>query len=320
MTEALYPLLLTPVLHVKVWGGRKLAQYFDKPLPDDQPYGEAWELHDTSTVENGALAGRTIADLIASHGADLIGRQHDPADGMPLLIKLLDANDWLSVQVHPDDQQARTLEGDPRGKTEAWIVLQADADARLVKGVRDGTQRASMAEAIRNQTFEDLIVYQTVQRGDVLYMPANTVHALGPGLVIYEVQQSSNVTYRLYDWGRVGLDGKPRQLHIEKGVQVANLQSLPPVTHPIGATQLVDGAYFQTHRHILHDATQTHPTADRFHALTVIDGAIDVIGAGERVTLPTGRTALIPAALTDYTLTGTGVVLQSHMTDGDNAR
>lgn len=232
MTDTWYPLLLEPTLHVKVWGGHKLGSEFRKTLTENAPYGESWELHDTSTVSNGVHAGKTIADLINAYGNDFIGTGFDPAEGLPLLIKLLDATQWLSVQVHPDDEQAKELEGDPRGKTEAWIILATEPDAKLVIGMNLGTSQEEMADAIHDNTLEDILEYATVQPGDVLYMPANTIHAIGPGIVLYEVQQSSNVTYRLYDWGRMGLDGNPRELHIEKGVQVSNLETLPDVAHP----------------------------------------------------------------------------------------
>ena len=125
----------------------------------------------------------------------------------------------------------RTLEGEPRGKTEAWVILHAEPGAQLVIGLRMGTSREMMAEAIQRNRLEALLVYAEVKTGDVLYIPANTIHALGPGILIYEIQQASDVTYRLYDWGRLGLDGQPRELHIDKGVQVANLESLPHVRY-----------------------------------------------------------------------------------------
>ncbi|MEM9952131.1 MAG: type I phosphomannose isomerase catalytic subunit [Chloroflexota bacterium] len=312
MTDTLYPLLLNPSLHVKVWGGRKLETDFGKILPDGSPYGESWELHDTSTVANGVHQGKTLAELLKQHGTQLIGEQFDPAEGLPLLIKLLDATQWLSVQVHPNDEQAKELEGDPRGKTEAWVMLATDPDAQLVIGVTSGTTQDLMAKAIRDGKLEDLLVYENVRAGDVLYLPANTVHAIGPGIVLYEVQQSSNVTYRLYDWNRMGLDGKPRELHIEKGVQVSNLDTLPEITHPDDGV-IVSGDYFCTMRYTLDDASQRFTTDGTFHALTCIAGEIVVEHPSATITLQLGQTAMIPASLADYTLSGTGTILQSFM-------
>jgi len=180
------PLLLDAQLHEKVWGGRRLGTMMDKSLPTDAPYGEAWELHDTCTVAAGPLAGRTLTDLLDDYGTALVGVGNDPAEGFPLLAKFLDAEDWLSIQVHPNDEQALELEGEPRGKTEAWVILHAEPGAKLVIGMKSGTSRESMAEAIRAGTLEADVVYADVRTGDVLLLEANTVHAIGPGLVIYE--------------------------------------------------------------------------------------------------------------------------------------
>lgn len=310
----LYPLLLNPALHTRVWGGRKLASVMHKTLPTDQPYGESWELHDSVTVANGAYAGRTLADLLTEHGVALIGPFSDPAEGFPLLAKLLDCDDWLSVQVHPDDDQARQLEGEPRGKTEAWVILAADPGARLVMGVIPGTDRAAMAAAIRDNSLQDMLVYGDVTPGDVLYVRAGTVHALGPGLLVYEIQQSSDTTYRLYDWGRMGLDGQPRQLHIEKGVQVSNVETVPVLTHaaPSDNTPIIAGAFFTTYLHQIDGELALDTDGQYFHALTLADGALDIMVEGQpNVRLQTGQTALIPAALGAYTLHGNGRLLRS---------
>ncbi|MDQ7037393.1 MAG: class I mannose-6-phosphate isomerase [Anaerolineae bacterium] len=304
--------MLTPTLHVKVWGGRKLETEIGKDLPSDEPYGEAWELHDSSTIANGEYRGRTVSELITEQGSAIIGAGFDPSEGMPLLIKFLDASAWLSVQVHPNDEQARQLEGDPRGKTEAWMMLATDTDAKLVIGVQSGTSRAAMAEAIRTGTLEDLLVYATVQPNDVLYLPANTIHAVGPGILLYEVQQSSNMTYRLYDWNRLGLDGKPRELHIEKGVQVSNVEALPDITHPTGEL-IVDGDYFQTLRHQLKDDSLAFNTDGHFHALTCIAGKVRIEHNVQSCDMNKGQTALVPAALGAYVLSGNGTVLRSWM-------
>lgn len=312
MTEPLYPMSMTPTLHVKVWGGRKLETKLGKTLFGDSPYGESWELHDTCTIGNGAYAGRELSEVIEERGADIIGEGFDPAEGLPLLVKLLDATEWLSVQVHPDNAQAKDLEGEPRGKTEAWVILAADPAAQLIIGVTPGTPQAQLAEAIQDGSVEELLEYTIVEKNDVLYMPANTVHAIGPGLLIYEVQQSSNTTYRLYDWGRTGLDGKPRDLHIEKGVQVANLDTLPDVTHPEDEL-LVDGAYFQTKRIVLEGDAQPMDTDGAFHSLTCIDGVMTIQHTNGTIDLTMGQTALIPAKLGAYDLMGTGTVLLSHV-------
>jgi len=311
----LYPLLLEPSLHIKVWGGRQLETQIGKTLPTQDPYGEAWELHETAKVTNGKLQGKTLREILHTYKHQLIGAHNDPAQGFPLLAKILDSSNWLSVQVHPNDEQAKTLEGDPRGKTEAWVILAAQPNSQLVIGVTPGTGRQTMAEAIRNNTLEDYLVYKTAQAGDVLFIPANTVHAIGPGLVIYEIQQSSDVTYRLYDWGRMGLDNKPRPLHIEKGVQVSNLDTLPTVYHPNTDGErmvMISCDYFETTLHTLKDSTQTIHTHNTFHALTCIEGETEIYTTKEKVSSKLGQTVLIPAAIDQYSIQGRGKILCSY--------
>jgi mannose-6-phosphate isomerase len=238
---------------------------------------------------------------------------------MPLLAKLLDATDWLSVQVHPNDRQAQQLDGEPRGKTEAWYVIAAQPGVKLVIGVHPGTTPAEIAQAIRSSSLERLLVYAEVTAGDVLYIPAGTIHALGPGILIYEIQQSSDLTYRLYDWGRLGLDGKPRALHVEKSIAVANTETLPSIRHTGGSTaaevEIVDGEYFRTVLHQLNaandDSVDLNTGKQAFHILTCIEGALTVQHDEMLVSLGIGQTALVPAALGRYTLRGSGKVLRS---------
>ncbi len=316
---SLYPLLLNPALHTKVWGGRKLATVLNKTLPTAEPYGESWEMHDTATVANGPLTGRTLKSVLNDYGTDLVGPGNDLSVGMPLLAKFLDARDWLSVQVHPNDAQARELEGEPRGKTEAWYVVAAEPGAQLVIGLQPGTTPAQMAAAIRAATLEDLLVYADVVPGDVLFVRAGTIHALGPGLLIYEIQQSSDTTYRLYDWGRMGLDGKPRPLHIAKGQQVSNLDTLPKIVQTQQQTgqvvEIVSSPFFTTRLYQLNAANGPHIALDtaqqHFHILTNIEGAATINSGDDVIELGLGQTALIPASLGSYTLTGPARVLWS---------
>ena len=310
-TRALYPLKLRPALHVKVWGGRRLADLMRKRLPTAEPYGESWELHDRAVIANGPLRGTSLGDLAVEFGDDLLGAGNDPAAGFPLLAKLIDASDWLSIQVHPNDKQAKALEREPRGKTEAWVILHAAPGAQLVIGLQPGTTREQMAEAIRRDQLETLLAYADVAAGDVLTISANTIHALGPGILIYEIQQSSDVTYRLYDWGRLGLDGQPRELHIDKGVRVANLESLPSVRQPT-SDLLVDSEYFRTWRHELAGNAISIETEGRFQSLTCIAGSLQAATDGhDAISLNTGETGLIPACLYGFVLRGKGSILRS---------
>ncbi|HUN10353.1 MAG TPA: class I mannose-6-phosphate isomerase [Aggregatilineales bacterium] len=316
---SLYPLKIQPALHVKVWGGRKLETLYHRALPTAEPYGESWELHDTATVANGPLAGQTVGALLKDYGHALVGPANDPAVGFPLLAKILTAEDWLSVQVHPNDEQAVELEGEPRGKTEAWYVLNAAPGATLVKAVKPGTTREAMAEAIRTNTLEPLLVYAEVQPGDVLYVTAGTIHALGPGLVIYEIQQSSDTTYRLYDWGRMDLNGQPRALHIEKGVLVSTVDSVPEIkqtgSNTLPVVDVAQGPYFTTVLHQLNPRNGPRITLDthgtHFHILTCIEGSVTVSAGDVHFELAQAETGLIPASVGAYTLSGSARVLRS---------
>ncbi len=313
----LYPLLLDAALHVKVWGGRHLETVMHKTLPTGEPYGESWEMHDTATVANGALTGRTLGDLLAEYGADLIGTISDPKEGIPLLVKILDANDWLSVQVHPNDEQAEELEGEPRGKTEAWYVLGAEPNAELVIGVKPDATAPQIAEAIRINRLEEMLVFAPVEEGNILYVEAGTIHALGPGVLVYEIQQSSDTTYRLYDWGRMGLDGKPRPLHIEKSLQVARLGRLPTIRYVAAATDpvitIVESRYFITLLHQLRGDTVALDNGGRvFHSLTCIEGEAEVVAGKTRVTFSLGQTIFVPAVVGKYTVTGQAKILRSY--------
>jgi mannose-6-phosphate isomerase len=293
----LYPLRLRPALHAKVWGGRRLAERWGKALPTDEAYGESWEMHDTAVIADGPLAGRSVGSLLALYGRDVLGRAGNPADGMPLLAKILDAEAWLSVQVHPNDAQAAALEGEPRGKTEAWAVLDAEPGARLIVAVQPGTTREQLADAVRAGTLESLLVYAEVEPGDVILNHAGGIHALGPGIVIYEIQQSSDVTYRLYDWNRTG-----RALHIEKALAVADPDRMPHIVktaHLAGPTvELCACDYFSLHAHMLSPGeTRALAVEDGFRILTCIEGAVTVTGEHGRAVLGCGETALVPAAL-----------------------
>lgn len=310
----LYPLKLIPALHERIWGGRRLSQTLNKPLPTSAPYGESWEVHDSVIVQNGALAGQSLGHILATYGESLLGTGQDTTQGFPLLIKFLNAEDWLSVQVHPNDEQAKALENDPRGKSEAWIVLHAEQNAQIVIGVQENTTPQMLADSIATNTLESLLVYRTVQTEDVINLPANTVHALGAGLVVYEVQQSSDITYRLYDWGRMGLDGKPRALHVEKGVQVANLRQLPQITHLDPQEPLVvESPYFRTFQHTLANTTQELNTDNRCHALTCIEGALTLTHDESTLTLNLGETVLVPACCERVVLVGNGRLLRAHL-------
>ena len=212
----------------RVWGGRALGDLLGHRLPTTQPYGESWDLcglpGHSSVVVGGPHQGTTLAELWNTHRQDLDPGLRDFDSDFPLLIKWLDCRDLLSVQVHPDDAMAREVLNEPRGKTEVWIVLHAEPTARIYAGLRPGMSREIMLRHIEAGTVEDCLHSFIPQAGDCVLMPAGTVHAAGGGLVIAEIQQSSDATFRLFDWNRLGLDGKPRPLQIENALRAIDWQ------------------------------------------------------------------------------------------------
>jgi mannose-6-phosphate isomerase len=218
----MHPLLLTPLYRRYIWGGRRFATHLNRSLPPGDDFAESWELvdrgADQSVVAHGPLAGTTLGTLVRERGRELLGR-HAPRAVFPLLFKFLDACRDLSVQVHPDDARAARLSPPDLGKTEAWYVIAADPGSRIYAGLRPGVDHTSLAAALRAGRCEDVMHAFEPRRGDCIFIPAGTVHAIGAGLVVAEIQESSDVTYRLYDWNRTGADGKSRPLHIEAGLE-----------------------------------------------------------------------------------------------------
>lgn len=293
-------LKLTPSYRDYVWGGEKLR-------PGHYPTAEAWVVWEGDVIESGPLAGRTLGDVAAEYGEALLGAATTSKTGnrFPLLIKLLDCAQWLSLQVHPDDQLAVEMEGEGQfGKTEAWHILDAEPDAKLIAGLKPNTSSEELAESIRNQSVIDHVEYVNVEQGDTVYMPAGTLHALGPGLLVYEVQQTSDWTYRVYDWGRPATEKRP--LHIEKSIRAtradfAPLMMPPPATTDGSRHTLVESNYFTLE---MLAASSTPIELDTegasFHAITVIEGKAVLKAGGETIQLDKFQTAVVPAQVRSY--------------------
>jgi mannose-6-phosphate isomerase len=233
VSDALYPLAIVPDEREAIWGGTALVARYGKHAAPDARVGESWECYDGNAVGNGAFAGATIGELRARLGAELMGAA-DPSAPFPLLTKLIDARAALSVQVHPDDAYARRVEGAPNGKTECWYVLEADPGAEIVLGWNRATTRAEYLERVREASLDDVLRRVPARAGDAFYLPAGTLHAIGAGIVLFETQQTSDLTYRIYDYDRRGADGKPRELHVEKAADVLDYrESFAGALHPV---------------------------------------------------------------------------------------
>lgn len=303
----LHPLRFEPIYKRLIWGGRKLATVLSKPIGEGSGYAESWEISDhradVSRVAEGPMAGQSLRDLIVEHGEGLFGPAVGPREQFPLLIKFIDAQQDLSVQVHPDDALGRDLAGD-NGKTETWVIIHAEPGSRIYAGMKAGTTRAAMERAIAAGTVEATLHSFPARAGDCILIPAGTVHAIGAGVVLAEVQQMSDATFRLHDWGRVGPDGLPRALHRDEALRAIDFDAPPvaplaPTPEPIpGGTReaLSESAYFALARLALTGSTTVGDPA-RFTILVGLEGQAVVRSGESAITLGLGQTVLLPAAL-----------------------
>lgn len=312
----MYPLLFEDMLQPRVWGGRLLETKLGKTLTTDQPVGESWEVYFKNRVVNGQFAGKALAELIETHPVEMTGVANaDPE--FPLLIKFLDAQDWLSVQVHPDDALAVELEGEPRGKTECWYIIHAEPGAKLVYGFAEAIDAEGFRQAIADGKTRDVLNYVAVQSGDFVFVPAGTLHAIGPGLLIYELQQTSDTTYRVYDWDRMGLDGKPRELHIEKTIRCTHYEKAVEAGNIVRANSTSDALttltspamsrYFNLYQLRFTPGSQVHAdwSADAPQTVTAIKGAVTLVSTAEStqfepLTLRAGQSCFMPKAVGKY--------------------
>ena len=229
------PLQFAPLFKERLWGGTTLDGWGGRRLPAGKKIGESWELvdraEDQSVVLQGQFAGKTLRWLMENHGRELMGERFDPKKPFPLLVKLLDCRERLSLQVHPPQHAAGRLHGE--AKTESWFILKADPGAQLMAGLKKGVTRQAFEQALKTRKLEPLVHAFPIQTGDYIFIPSGRIHAIGGGLLILEIQQNSDTTYRVYDWGRVGLDGRPRDLHIRESMESIDFNDLEPSPSPI---------------------------------------------------------------------------------------
>ena len=297
------PFRLAPWFSERPWGRRDLRPWY-VDTGTTEPVGEAWLTGPASVVETGAMAGQTLAAVASQASEALLGAGGGAE--FPLLVKLLFPNDKLSVQVHPDDAQARAM-GQPRGKTECWYVLEAEAGATIALGLREGATAESVRAAVADGTMEELMQWVPVSVGDMIFVDAGTVHAIGPGVVLLETQQTSDTTFRLYDYGR------PRELHVEQALQVMKMQTAAGKVKPVamdGFTRLIEQKYFVVDRYDVAAGSEVVvPTAGRPGCLVGLSGMAAVIGGDEgEVEMFPGRAVVLPAGCNGVIMeTGVGV-------------
>jgi mannose-6-phosphate isomerase len=319
MSQDIYPLTFTPVFKDYIWGGRNLETKLGRQIPPGI-IAESWEIsgHPSSPtrVAQGALAGQTLPQVLNLLGEDLVGYRARPMlerGKFPLLVKLLDANRPLSVQVHPNDDYAAAHEHGELGKTEMWYILHAEPNARLIYGLKQGTTPELFRDKLSAGTLEDCLHYLPIKPGDAIFIPAGSIHALLEGALLAEIQQNSDTTYRVYDWNRLGADGKPRPLHINKAMDVINFDQIEPDVY---TPQLIEETgHFM--RHYITACPQFNVERITFKQKGVFAGVCDgstfeiwgaiagpcqVAWQGQSLDVPAVGFALLPAALGDFAI------------------
>lgn len=300
-----YPLLFTPVYQEIIWGGKKLWQVLGRQVPYERT-AESWELSahpkGITIVANGPLRGKTISDLIRMDSSGFLGVD-DPEIDFPLLVKIIGAQRDLSIQVHPDDLVG-SKHGVP-GKTEAWYVLFAEKDSRIIYGLKPGISKERLKLALETGQILSCVNQIPVQAGDFIPIPAGCIHALGAGILVAEIQQSSDTTYRLYDWGRTGVDGKPRPLHIREGLEAVNTKLPIPASFKCNPEEglLFKDQHFSITRSQVRGERRFRGTST-FTIWTVIEGKGTVSAGGEEVALARGSSALLPAGIEETVAAG----------------
>ena len=332
MTNNTIPVLLrfVPALFERPWGGRALGERFQLTLPNDNRFGEAWLIsdhpHHESVVAEGPLQGDSLRTLMQRHAKALLGTvPMQTAQGrFPLLLKLLDAQDILSVQVHPDDVTAERLGENDGGKTEMWHVLAATSDSEIIAGLEPTCTLEVFDAAVADGTLAEHLVQLPVNRGDSIYVPSGTVHAIGSGILLAEIQQNSDLTYRIYDFDRIGPDGTRRQLHLDAARQVIGFGEPPaslaqPIEIPPNGAErrTLEAAcpFFATER-VQMDGTYRRETGGRsFHLLLAIDGSLTVSALEESTTINPGEAVLVAGNASEFSVTGNGVFLDYFVAD-----
>lgn len=298
----MYPLKFAPVYQERLWGGTNLKKIFGREFTSDH-IGESWDVschsNGMSIVENGYLAGKSLNQLMIEYRDNLMGMKFAEGESFPLLVKILDANDDLSIQVHPDDEYAQKVEGEA-GKTEAWYVVHAKKDAHIIYGLKGHITKEAFIEAVERNQVCSVIKKVPVKAGDMIYVPSGTVHALLEGVMVYEIQQNSDTTYRIYDYDRVTKEGKLRELHIDKALDVINFAEQPSC---VFTDNRIACQYFSVEKLFVTDELQEE-TNGQFIIYCVIEGSGEVAYQSHQESLKPGDTVLMPACLENFTLRG----------------
>ena len=317
----LYPLQFEPILKERIWGGQKLKTLLNKPI-NSPLTGESWELSgvegDISIVGNGVLKGKSLLDIIDEFPAEILGTSVYKNFGkqFPLLFKYLDAREDLSIQVHPNDELAKKRHNS-FGKTEMWYVMQADPDARIIVGFKEDSNASEYVEYLTNKKLVSLLDSIKVNTGDVFFLETGTVHAIGAGLVIAEIQQTSDITYRLYDFDRKDAQGQTRELHVDLALEAINYSKVDSrrlySSTSNTANPVVDCPYFTTNFIPLEGKQFVSKTSESFTVYMCVEGSFSVIYNAVAYDYKKGDTVLIPAAMNAFILNGKASILEIYI-------
>lgn len=329
--NSLGPLRFKEHYFERIWGGRRLESIFGKAIPPDVPIGEDWLISDHpsagSVVSEGPLAGTTLRQLIEQNAAAILGsRASLTVHGrFPLLLKILDSTDWLSVQVHPDDACAARLGEPDVGKTEMWHVLHADPGSELICGLDPNIRADEFVMAAHEGNLEDQLPRFTVSTGDSVFVRAGTVHAIGGGILLAEIQQNSDLTYRIHDWNRTDASGTPRELHLDKSREATHFGAqhggkaapidLPDA--PEGGERLLLAAcqYFAAERVACASTWQRNTRGESFHILLCIEGVVRIEAGDGQIELAPGQAAMVPGCFQEFVVNGHGALLDYYVPD-----
>jgi mannose-6-phosphate isomerase len=304
----LYPLTFHPIFKERIWGGREIEKLYCKKLPAGKFIGESWEIsdrpNDESVISNGKLTGKNLRWLMENHGAELLGDAKATGENrFPLLIKILDAREKLSLQVHPPASKAAELKGEP--KTEMWFIAAAAPGAELFVGLKRGVTRAEFQKRTSDGSVADCFHRVPVRAGDTMFLPSGRVHAIGAGLVIFEIQQNSDTTYRVFDWNRVGLDGKPRELHVAPSLASIDFNDFEPKLaegkfsgdDKVKSRLLVRDKLFNVENLEMKSGAVAKLKERKLQIVATVSGRIEIKSNLENVNLSAGQFCLIPASL-----------------------
>ena len=309
--DALYPLKFQPILKDKIWGGQKLHQILHKPTTSKNA-GESWEISDvegdTSVVANGALQGSSLNYLLETHTSNLLGEKNFRQFGtkFPLLIKFIDAKEDLSVQLHPNDQLAKARHNS-FGKTEMWYVVQADPESNLIVGFNQEMTQELYLKHLEDKTLQSILNYDTVKAGDAYFIEVGRIHAIGAGVLLAEIQQTSDITYRVYDWDRVDSEGNERELHNDIALEAFDFD-MPDnfrvnyTKDSDSPTELVSCPYFTTNVFKVNDTILKENTHDSFMIYMCVEGKAQIEVDGNQTEISMGETVLIPACIKRFSI------------------